>query len=118
MEIIKSSKIKWIEGKGELNYKKRILTDKIPKAVNLIQEAIMPPNGKIPQHSHTKTDEIFYLVEGKIQLNSKDKKTEIKKGDIIIINKNEPHGFENKTNKNAKLLVLKINFEKDDAILY
>ncbi len=112
MEFIKTDK--WIEGKG---YKKRILIDDLKDKVNLIQDVIILPNQTVPQHKHEYTDEIFYITENSATMIVENKRFKVKPGDMIFIKKQEMHGFENKTDKELKLLVLKLNFRKGDSYL-
>ena len=49
----------WIKGKS---YQKRILIEKMKKKINLIEDVVVAPMGKIPCHSHKFTDEIFYII--------------------------------------------------------
>ena len=118
MKIIKALDKEWINGKGKRDYKKRIILENMPSAVNLIEDVIIPINGRIPSHSHKVTSEIFYITEGKAKMTVGKKEFEVNPKDTIIVNTGEEHSFENNSNKNFEMLVLKINFEKDDAILY
>jgi len=118
MKIIKNSKDKWIKGTGEMNYQKRILMDNIPPSVNLIQDVIIPAGGKIPPHAHKQTAEIFYITKGKIWMTVGEKEFELSEKDMVFINVGEEHSFRNNSDENLEMITLKINFKKDDAILY
>lgn len=112
MESIKSNN--WLEGKG---YKKRILIENLKEKVNLIQDVIIPPHTIVSQHKHEYTDEIFYITENSAVMQVENKKFKVKAGDMILVNKQEIHGFENNSSKELKLFVLKINFRKGDLYL-
>ena len=118
MKLIKNLDKDWIQGKGEMNYKKRIIIDGVPKSVNLIEDVIIPPKGKIPVHSHKVTTEIFYITSGNAKIKIGKKEFEVNPKDMIIVDIGEEHSFVNDSDKNFEMIVFKINFEKDDAILY
>jgi mannose-6-phosphate isomerase-like protein (cupin superfamily) len=118
MKIIKNSKDGWIKGKGEMAYQKRILMNNIPPSVNLIEDIIIPAGGKIPTHAHKQTAEIFYITKGRIWMKIGEKEFELSEKDIVFIDVDEEHSFRNGSNENLEMIVLKINFKKDDAILY
>ena len=118
MKIIKALDKDWIKGKGEMNYKKRIITDNIPASVNLIEEVLLSPGGEIPSHSHKVTFEIFYIINGRAKMKIGEREFEVNPKDMIFVEVGEEHSFVNDSNENFEMLVLKINFEKDDAILY
>ena len=61
MKLIKSSEGKIVDGK---TYVKRIIMPHVPKAVNILEEAIVAPHSEIPLHRHKYTEELFYFVSG------------------------------------------------------
>ncbi len=44
-------------------------------------------------------------------------KFEVNPGDIIYVDKNESHGFRNENDREFKMIVFKINFQKGDFFL-
>ena len=112
MELIKHDN--WIKGK---NYQKRILLDNFNKQISLIEDVIIVAGGKIPLHKHNSTDEIFYITKSLAIMTVDAKEFKVSPGDMIYVNKNERHGFRNNDNKEFKMLVMKINFQKGDSYL-
>ena len=112
MRLIKHSN--WVEGE---EYKKRVLLDNFGKQINLIEDVIVAVGGKIPLHGHDFTDEIFYITKNSLVMMVDKEKFEVSEGDMIYVEKNENHGFENKSNKESKMIVMKINFKKGDSFL-
>jgi len=104
----------WIKGKG---YQKRILIEKLKEKINLIEDVIIVPKGEIPCHSHDFTDEIFYITENSAIMIVNDKEFKVKPGDMVYVNKNESHGFRNESDKEFKMIMFKINFQKGDSYL-
>ncbi len=104
----------WIKGKS---YQKRILIEDLKKKINLIEDVIIVPKGEIPCHSHDFTDEIFYITENSAIMIVNNEEFEVKIGDMIYVDKNESHGFRNESNKEFKMIMFKINFQREDSLL-
>ncbi len=104
----------WIKGKS---YQKRILIEELKEKINLIEDVIVVPKGEIPCHSHDFTDEIFYIINNSAIMIVNNNEFKVNPGDMIYVNKNESHGFKNESDKELKMLVLKINFQKGDSLL-
>ena len=112
MQLIKHNN--WIKGKS---YQKRILLDNFDKQINLIEDVIIEAGGSVPVHSHNFTDEIFYITKNSVTMIVENEKFEVDEGDMIYVNKNEKHSFENKNSKELKMIIMKINFQKGDSYL-
>lgn len=56
-------------------------------------EMLYPPNLEVPLHVHTREDELFYVLEGKIAYRVGDLQTEVSAGHTVFAPKNIPHGF-------------------------
>jgi quercetin dioxygenase-like cupin family protein len=104
----------WIQGKS---YKKRILIEELKGKINLIEDVTIIPKGEIPCHEHKFTDEIFYIVKNSAKMIVNKEEFEVSPGDMIYVDKNESHGFRNENDKEFKMIVFKINFQKEDSFL-
>lgn len=104
----------WIQGKS---YQKRILIEELKEKINLIEDVIVAPKGEIPCHAHDFTDEIFYIISNSAIMIVNNQEFEVNPGDMIYVDKKENHGFRNKSNKKFKMIVFKINFQKEDSLL-
>ncbi|HKU83729.1 MAG TPA: cupin domain-containing protein [Candidatus Nitrosocosmicus sp.] len=68
---------------------------------------LIPPKGGPPPHSHAKFQEAFYVIEGEIEVVTKEWKYTTTKGSHINIAFNGPvHKFVNKTGKIVHMLCL------------
>jgi quercetin dioxygenase-like cupin family protein len=112
MKIIKNKK--WTKGES---YKKRILFDKLDEKINLIEDIIIKAKGCIPPHKHQFTQEIFYITDNSATMTIDNKKIKVSPGDMIYVAKDETHSFQNNSNKEFKMIVLKINFQTGDSFL-
>ena len=83
----------------------------------MIEDIIVEAKGEIPMHEHNLTDEIFYIIENSAIMIVDDQRFKVKEGDMIYVEKNEKHGFKNESNKELKIIVMKINFQKGDSYL-
>ncbi len=104
----------WVKGKS---YQKRILMKELKEKINLIEDVVVVPKGEIPCHNHDFTDEIFYIINNSAIMIVDNKEFEVNPGDMIYVDKNESHGFKNKSDKEFKMIVFKINFRKRDSLL-
>lgn len=52
---------------------------------------IKTENRKLEYHSHQDTDEVFYVVEGKMKLEFKNKIIELQEGDMCVVPKGIEH---------------------------
>jgi len=104
----------WIKGKS---YQKRILADNLKSKIDLIEDVIIRPHGKVPLHAHKFTDEIFYITQNKAIMIVNNKEFKVKPGDFIYVSKHEEHGFRNESDKPFKMICFKLNFKKGDSYL-
>jgi len=76
-------------------------------ALGLI-DAIVPPGGGPPPHTHTREDEFFYILEGEItfSIESSELKAPIvaKAGTFVFAPRNQKHRFQNETSRPARML--------------
>ena len=104
----------WVKGKS---YQKRILIEEMKDKINLIEDVIVVPNGEIPCHAHDFTDEIFYIINNSAIMIVNNEEFQVNPGDMIYVDKKESHGFRNESDKEFKMIVFKINFQKGDSYL-
>ncbi len=69
-----------------------------------LAEAIVPVGSKTLLHKHHKSEEIYYILEGRGLMTLGDEKFEVKKGDAIVIPPKTPHKIENIGNVPLKIL--------------
>ncbi|ACV25308.1 cupin domain-containing protein [Methanocaldococcus fervens] len=60
-----------------------------------LAEAIVPVGSKTLLHRHHKSEEIYYILEGKGLMTLGDEKFEVKEGDTILIPPKTDHKIEN-----------------------
>ncbi len=70
-------------------------------------DMLIPPNGGPTPHSHAQFQEAFYIIDGEIEIITKDRKYTASKGSHVNIPFNGPvHKFVNKTDKITHMLCL------------
>jgi quercetin dioxygenase-like cupin family protein len=75
--------------------------------VYVLIDMLIPPQGGPPPHSHATFQEAFYIIDGQIEVITKEKKYSVIKGSYVNIPFNGPvHKFTNKTDKTAHILCL------------
>jgi mannose-6-phosphate isomerase-like protein (cupin superfamily) len=85
---------------------------------HLLQVVTIPPNTRQRLHHHIIQTEVYFIVEGEtiISINGKDHLA--KPGDAFINHPGDKHSLWNKTGKDFKLAVFKINMpdDSDDTV--
>jgi quercetin dioxygenase-like cupin family protein len=72
-----------------------------------IIDMLIPPGGGPPPHSHVTFQEAFYVIDGGIEVITKEKRYNATKGSYVNIPFNGPvHKFTNNTDKEAHILCL------------
>ncbi|HEY9768946.1 MAG TPA: cupin domain-containing protein [Coleofasciculaceae cyanobacterium] len=70
-------------------------------------EFVMEPGSKgASPHIHKQLTEMFYVVEGEVELNLDDRKVLATPGSFMLVPENTPHGFSNPGQTRAKLLIM------------
>lgn len=97
------------------DYSKRIIfsLDDFEEEGHLLQTVTIPPNTKQRRHSHSIQTEVFYILEGETIININDVDYLAKAGDAFICSPGDKHFLWNKSNKEFKLIVFKINMPKN-----
>jgi quercetin dioxygenase-like cupin family protein/rubredoxin len=67
----------------------------------------LPVGKKVPLHKHPTTDELFYVIKGKIAFKVGEKSLVATKGDLVQGKMNIPHTFENIGDEPAAFLSVK-----------
>jgi len=98
------------------DYRKKIIfsLEDFQEKGHLLQIVIIPPQTKQRLHSHNKQTEVFYILEGETTIAINGVDFEAKPGDAFICSPGDVHNLWNKTDKDFKLLVFKINLPIND----
>ena len=67
-------------------------TPKIVAQMNDYYIKLVKVEGEFVWHSHPETDELFYVVEGKMRIEFRDGSVELSKGELVVV----PRGAEHK----------------------
>ena len=68
-------------------------------------EALVPPGGGPPPHTHSREDETFYLVEGEIQFRLGDETVVAGPGDFVNVPRGTVHCFTNSGAGTARMIL-------------
>ena len=72
-----------------------------------IIEMLVPPNSGPVPHEHTQFQECFYVLEGEVEMQTREGKQTAKQGDLVHIPLDGPvHCFKNNASQNARLLCI------------
>jgi len=81
-----------------------ILSSKETDGDIYLVEGIMPKGSSVPLHIHELEDEIFHVIEGRVELVLGEKTIEGKKGDIIYLPRGIKHGIKTVGKETARVL--------------
>jgi quercetin dioxygenase-like cupin family protein len=97
------------------DYRKKIIfsLDDFDENGHLLQVVTIPPDTRQRMHSHDKQTEVFYILEGEAIITINDVDHIAKPGDAFICSPGDVHHLWNKTNKDFRLVVFKINLPKE-----
>ena len=68
-------------------------------------EALVPPGGGPPPHTHSREDETFYLVEGEIEFRLGDETVVAGPGDFVNVPRGTVHCFTNSGAGTARMIL-------------
>jgi quercetin dioxygenase-like cupin family protein len=68
-------------------------------------EALVPPGGGPPPHVHTREDETFYLLEGRVEFLLGEETTVAGPGDFVNVPRGTVHRFQNTGTETARLVL-------------
>jgi quercetin dioxygenase-like cupin family protein len=104
------------------DYKKKIIfsRDDFEEKGYLLQVVTIPPNTRQRMHSHDVQTEVFYILEGEATITINDVDYFARPEDAFICSPGDVHNLWNKTDKDFRLVVFKINLpeEKEDSQWY
>jgi quercetin dioxygenase-like cupin family protein len=101
---------------SEKDYRKRIIfsLDDFDEQGHLLQVVTIPPHTRQRMHFHDKQTEVFYILEGETIITINDVEYAAKPGDAFICSPGDVHHLWNKTDRDFKLIVFKINKPRDE----
>lgn len=121
---VKSKEMKYISNQiGEWlvkkDYSKKIIfsPEDFVQTGHMLQLVTIPPQTKQRVHHHTQQTEVFYILEGKCMMYFNEQEFIARPGDSYICEPGDKHYLWNKTDKEFKLVVFKVDYpENDDTV--
>jgi quercetin dioxygenase-like cupin family protein len=97
------------------DYRKKIIfsLDDFDEKGHLLQVVTIRSDTRQRRHSHSKQTEVFYILEGEATITINDVDYLAKPGDAFICSPGDVHNVWNKTDKDFRLLVFKINLPEE-----
>jgi quercetin dioxygenase-like cupin family protein len=69
-------------------------------------ESFVPPGGGPPPHTHSREEEMFYVLEGELAFNVAGAEFVVPTGGFLHAVPHVPHSFKNKSDKPARAVVI------------
>ncbi len=79
-----------------------------------LQTIIIPPHTKQRMHSHAMQTEVYYILEGECYITIGSQEYVASTGDAFMTHPGDIHNLWNKTDREFKLIVFKINYPLND----
>lgn len=76
------------------------------KNIRFMHDDILEPKAEIGEHKHTKSEELYFIIEGNGTLILDGESYQVKSGDISLCKKGHSHGLKNGEEKTLRLLVI------------
>lgn len=98
------------------DYRKRIIfsSEDFDEEGHLLQVVTIPPNTRQRVHFHRKQTEVFYILEGETLITINGVEYLATPGDAFICSPGDVHNLWNKTDREFRLVVFKINLPEDE----
>jgi quercetin dioxygenase-like cupin family protein len=71
-----------------------------------VLEFRVSPGFDVGTHRHAVVEEVFYVLEGELDLRVGEQRTRSGPGDVMFVPKGAPHGFSNAADGGAKVLLI------------
>ena len=97
-EMTHESKKVW-GGKGELDLCKILTPEELGGRAKLFNIVTVAPGQSIGLHSHTDDSEVYFLLEGELEVTDNDTKTTMHTGDAMFTADGGTHSAENCTDQ-------------------
>jgi quercetin dioxygenase-like cupin family protein len=69
-------------------------------------EMTTPPGHGVPAHVHDRDEEFYYVLEGAYEFQAGDKRYVAETGSMVVIPRDVPHSFYNRSNAVARALMI------------
>lgn len=82
----------------------------------LVKEERMPPATSERLHYHVKTEQFFYILEGRASFFLEDREILLLQGDGIKVPLGQPHKIVNRSLEELRFLVVSFHWEEGDRV--
>lgn len=91
-----------------------VRSDQTHGAYSIIEQ-LMPANSGPPPHTHAQSDEVFYILEGKVHLQLSDSVSTAEAGQLVRVPRGVPHAFAVQSEQ-ARMLIFFMPATMDELI--
>ncbi|CAI1034400.1 cupin domain-containing protein [Serratia ficaria] len=68
-------------------------------------DALVPPGGGPPAHLHEDVDELFFVLDGQLEIMADGVTQIVTAGGRVFVRRNVPHAFLNRTDQTVRMLI-------------
>jgi quercetin dioxygenase-like cupin family protein len=73
-----------------------------------VLELVLPPGAGAPLHVHQREDEVFYVIDGAVEIQHGGQTYTAEAGAVIVLPKGQPHAFRNPGETPNRILITAI----------
>lgn len=96
-------------GDGAVSMLRLLEKEDMREKMSLCAISTIPPGAGIGEHEHTSDSEIYYVLEGEVQVTDEGEEYTLYAGDIMFTGDGESHQVWNASEKDAKLFLVVMN---------
>lgn len=97
------------DGKGKIIFNHFLTAEQAYNKGTMFSVSDIPPGSSIGTHSHVGNFEIYYIVEGPVDVLDNGTPATLQTGDVMICRDGDNHAIANTTQKNARVMFVIIN---------
>ena len=76
--------------------------------IQTINDACLEPGKGFAPHTHNDGEEIYYFLEGNGEMIINDKKFQVKKGDVVVVEVGESHSLKNPSANKLRFITIRV----------
>ncbi len=112
--MVRKTDIKHVDnlrgGDGTIEIRHILSKDELMGHASMYAHVVIPPHASIGFHQHMENTEPYYIINGKgIFIDNDGCRTEVKAGDVCVIEVGQGHAMENPNEEPMEMIALIIN---------
>ena len=95
-------------GRGTIRCRAVLSEGDSERGIQFMHDDLIEPGDSVGEHTHTDSEEIYFVVEGEGRIILDGKEYPVKAGDVSLVKSGHSHGLKNSPHKPMRLIVVGI----------